>query len=173
MTPALSKTGIVSSGSISYRQISGGTATADTIRDSYWVSSVPNVTLDKYVGGVYFPMDVGGTNYYAIGLSPNDFQVPVVFMSSLAPNAAVSVQYVVNFEYTPATGQTDLLSVAVGSVGSIERALTKIGEIKNLKKASGTVNSPGFGPDLVSKITTGVGVLGGVASTIMGVLSKI
>lgn len=173
LTPALSKTGIVSSGSISYRTTSGSLATADTIRDSYWVSSVPNVTLNKYVGGVYFPMDVGGTNYYSVGSSPGDFQAPVVFMSALAPNASVSVQYVINFEYIPAVGQTDLLSVSVGAVGSVERSLVKIGELKNLKKDLGEINTSGFGPDLIPKISAGIGVLGGIASTVMSVLSKI
>lgn len=172
MTPALNKTGIISSGSVSYRQLTSGTATADTIRDSYWVSSVPNVTLSKYVGGVYFPVDPSGTNFMD-GSAPTEFEIPVVFLSSITPNASVSIQYCVNFEYVPASGQTDLLSVGVGAIGSIEQALTKVGELKILKKDSGNVSKPGFDPGMISKITTGLGALGGIASTIFGVLSKI
>jgi len=173
LTPALSKTGVVSSGSISYRTLLSASLTADTIRDSYWVVSVPNATLNKYVGGVYFPVDAGGTNYYTPGALPLDFEVPVVFMSALAPNAAVSVQYVVNFEYIPAANQTDLLSVGVSAVGSLERALTKVGELKILKKDNSTSNQPGFTDGLMPKIMTGLGALGSVASTIMAVVSKI
>lgn len=171
MTPALTKTGIISSGSMSVKTVASGLATADTIRDSYWVSSVPNVTLNKYVGGVYFPMDAGSTFFTTA--NNYDYQVPVVFASALSPNAAVSVQYVVNYEYIPAPGQSDLLSVTVGAVGNLERAMTKIGELKSLKKDFSSVNTQGFGKDLFPKIAAGIGALGGVASTVMSVLSKI
>jgi hypothetical protein len=170
MTPALSKTGIISSGSVSIRQLGSG-GSSDTIRDSYWVNSVPNATSSKYVGGVYIPTDPSCSVFQTT--PPTEYLVPTVFVSALTAGCTLSIQYVVNYEYVPAGNQTDLLSTAIGPVGDISKALAHAGEIRNVLKEAKALHSSGFPSNLMGKIMSGLGAVGGVAATLGSVLSKI
>lgn len=170
MTPALTKTGVISSGSVSVRQLSSG-ATADTIRDSYWVNSVPNATSNKYTGGVYIPTDPSCSVFNTI--PPLEYLVPTVFVSALTAGCTLSIQYVVNYEFVPAGNQTDLLSTAIGPIGDISKALAHAGEIRNVLKEAKALHNSGFPSNVMGKIMSGLGAVGGVAATLGSVLSKI
>lgn len=154
LTPALSRTGIISTGSIPYSQLVA-TTTSDTIRDSLWVSSTSMQEVTDYRGGFFIPMDVTGSTLYYLGARPNDYEVPVVFISAAAGTAQISFQYHINYEYVPNVGQTDLLAVSTGPVGSLEGSLMKASELRRERKAQHIESLPGFNSTLLSRLDLG------------------
>lgn len=172
LTPALTKTGIVSCGSIPQSQVIG-TPTADTIRDSLWVRSIPLQKVGEHLGGFYLPMDPAGEHFFPSGNGPINYEVPVIFISAAAANAAISISYVVNYEYVPAPSQTDLLTVEVGPIGQMTSALAKASEFRSIKDKVGKLSLPELDTGTFSKVMTGLGTIGGIISATVGGLSKI
>lgn len=167
LTSVLSKTGTISFGMIPYSQAITS-ANADTIRDSMWTKIENQSTLTSYVGGFFMPMDPSGMNFTTINVPPTDYMVPIAFISGAAPSANISVEYFINYEYTPTVGQTDLLSVQFGPVGSQEQSLINAGKINAM--GGGFAASAGkFGAWALSKLPSIVGtgrMIGAIASKV-------
>jgi len=127
LTNSLTKTGTITYGMMPASQLTG---TADTIRDSMWTKTISSASASTYVGGFYLPMDTNGMTFASPGATPADYMTPVVFVSGCTASANISVQYFINYEYIPAAGQSDLLSVGLGPVGSAEQSLVNVGQIQ-------------------------------------------
>jgi hypothetical protein len=123
LSPFNTQTGVVSYGTMSYRQLIDVNITADTIRDSMWVQMSSSKQASDYVGGFYIPADPSCSIFQQPGNLPNEFDSPVVLFSGIAANATISVRYHVNYEYVPAAGYTDLLAVELGPVGQFANGM--------------------------------------------------
>jgi hypothetical protein len=123
LSPFNTQTGVVSYGTMSYRQLIDVNITADTIRDSMWVQMSSSKQASDYVGGFYIPADPSCAIFQTPGNLPNEFDTPVVLFSGIAAGATISVRYHVNYEFVPAAGYTDLLAVELGPIGQFDNGI--------------------------------------------------
>jgi len=133
-----SQTGTVSFGCIP--NVLGGysTANADTIRDCPMVKTMANIDTRGYVGGVYLPTGPDALNLVAWNVGLNTHVIPILYFSGLAPSAVISLEYVINYEFVPAVGQTDLLSVSYPPSGSHDGSLRALGGLMRVDQGAAT-----------------------------------
>jgi hypothetical protein len=173
LSTALTKTGLISTGCIPYSQCLGtGASTSDTIRDALYVTTTSSQEVTDYRGGFFIPMDDSAQVFYGFGGRPNDFESPIVFCSALAPNANVSVQYHINYEFIPATSQTDLLPTKIGPIGEISKSLALASEVRHERSVRKEGETQGYSKNLFEKLNLGTIFQGlEIVTGIMGLAS--
>jgi hypothetical protein len=159
LSPVLSKTGTVTYGSMSFKQVQDVNCTADTFRDSLWTAMHTSQEIVDYTGGFYIPADPSCLIFSGAGIAPTgEFDVPVLYFSGCVANANVAIQYCVNFEYVPLVGQTDLLEVQLGPLGNDTEALLHGGKMRKERHNSGVdpreASKPGWGAEAYAGVAT-------------------
>lgn len=173
LTPALTRTGIYSVGSVPVQMFQGGLATADTIRDQFFSNSIGSQEATDYVGSVFLPMDNNSNIFRKINTPLGNWEVPVIFFTGFAPNANISLDYFINFEYIPVANMTDVLPVALSPVGQSSAALPIAGELRNYKNQTSSMtygfnklqNLLDFGSLGLGTLNKGLGLANQIAST--------
>jgi hypothetical protein len=134
LTPAQTRTGTITTGCIPYSQITGGAGgpTADTLRDYDWMMQHSSSSIIDYRGGFYVPADISCFNFSNPNSVPSgEWLVPAFYCSGLVANATISFEYIVNYEFIPSTGFTDLLAVEPAEVGQFEQNLLGIAPVRD------------------------------------------
>lgn len=129
------KTGTTLVGSFPLSQFSTGNLTGAALGDGEFVQQLANQAISGYKGGFYCPMDSTSATFYPPGTWPGgDWMAPFFFITSMAPSGSVSIKYCINYEYTPAPAQSDLLQVQKGEVGSVDNGLQVASEVRAVRE---------------------------------------
>jgi hypothetical protein len=139
LTPILNRGGTVTFGMMPYYEITNANCIRDSLVDAGYSTTLSSADTKDFVGGVWLPSGPDAFNLRLYNASLLNQVVPFIYFAGVTASAVISIEYCINYEYIPAIGQTDLLPVDLGPVGTADGSLMKLSRALTLN--SSQVNS--------------------------------